>query len=347
MFQKEAVLVSIKDIAQICHVSPATVSKALNDHSDISEKTKKRIQAVAKELGYMPNSAARALKTQRTHNIGVLFVDAANSGLTHHYFAHVLESFKVKAEMEGYDITFINNRRQDSNMTYYEHCLYRGVDGVVIACVDFEETQVRELINSALPVVTIDHTFNNCSAVVSDNITGMKDIVNYVVDKGHKRIAFIHGENESSVTKERLSSFYRTLLERSIVIPENYVREGKYLDSESASMHTKELLRLAEPPTCIIYQDDLSCIGGINRIRKDGLEIPRDVSVVGYDGQQIAEIIRPRLTTLHQDTKVLGEKAAELLVNQIENPRSTIVQRIVVKGSLIEGQTVNHIKNAT
>ena len=101
-------MVSLKDIAKACQVSVATVSKALNDHNDISAETKERIRQVAKDMGYFPNSAAKALKTNRTYNIGVLFVDEARSGLTHNYFSHVLDSFKQTAEQQGYDMTFIN-----------------------------------------------------------------------------------------------------------------------------------------------------------------------------------------------------------------------------------------------
>ena len=101
-------MVSMKDISVACGVSVATVSKALNGHGDIGEETKLHIQKVAKEMGYFPNSMARALKTNRTHNIGVLFVDESRSGLTHDYFSHVLDHFKRTVEDKGYDITFIN-----------------------------------------------------------------------------------------------------------------------------------------------------------------------------------------------------------------------------------------------
>ena len=104
-------MVSMKDISIACGVSVATVSKALNDHSDIGEETKNRIRKVAKEMGYYPNSMARALKTNRTYNIGVLFVDDAQSGLTHDFFSYVLDSFKRTVEESGYDITFINSSK--------------------------------------------------------------------------------------------------------------------------------------------------------------------------------------------------------------------------------------------
>ena len=102
-------MVSIKDIANRCGVSAATVSKALNGHQDIGEETRERIRRAADEMGYMTNAAARALKTNRTYNIGVLFVDQQSSGLAHEFFSSVLDSLRVEAEENGYDITFINS----------------------------------------------------------------------------------------------------------------------------------------------------------------------------------------------------------------------------------------------
>ena len=164
-------MVSLKDISKACGVSVATVSKALNDHSDISQVTKNHVKEVAEKLGYRPNAAAQALKTNRTNNIGVLFVDDANSGLTHDYFNHVLDSFKRTAEDSGFDITFINGAKNRlNNMSYLSHAIYRGFDGVVIACVDFTDPQVDELVKSNIPVVTIDHIFYNRIGILSDNV---------------------------------------------------------------------------------------------------------------------------------------------------------------------------------
>ena len=115
-------MVSMKEIAKQCNVSVATVSKALNGYSDIGEETKNYILRTASEMGYLPNSSARALKTKRTFNLGVLFVDEARSGLTHDYFNRVLESFKSTAEAKGYDITFTSGNVSGKRMTYLEHC---------------------------------------------------------------------------------------------------------------------------------------------------------------------------------------------------------------------------------
>lgn len=333
-------MVSMKDISNVCGVSVATVSKALNDHNDIAEETKSHIREVAKKMGYFPNSMARALKTNRTYNIGVLFVDDAQSGLTHDYFSHVLDWFKRTVEKKGYDITFLN--KEHNNMSYLEHCRYRGFDGVMIACVNFYDPQVVELVQSDIPVVTIDHLFHNRICVMSDNIDGMRQVLEYVYDCGHRRVAYIHGA-DSSVTRERLSSFYHNAEELGLEVPDEYVKEAAYRDSDTAGKMTKELLKLKNPPTCILYPDDFACYGGINAIHEMGLRIPEDISVAGYDGIRVGRHIKPQLTTLKQDTKKIGIKAGEKLIALIERPKTTIIERLVIKGEVFQGETVGKI----
>lgn len=336
-------MVSMKDISAVCGVSIATVSKALNDHKDIGEETKEHIRQVAKEMGYSPNSAAKTLKTNRTYSLGVLFVDDEQSGLKHDYFSHVLDSFKSTAEEKGYDITFINsckNRKQ--RMSYLEHSRYRRFDGVVIACVDFDDPEVEELVRSEIPVVTIDHLFNNRSAIISDNVKGIRDLVYHIYKLGHRRIAYIHGA-DSAVTNSRLSSFYRTCEELGIKIPSEYIREAPYRNTKGTYTETEKLLDLKNPPTCILYPDDFSCFGGINAINARGLKIPDDISVAGYDGIRIGRHFQPQLTTITQDTERLGREAAIKLVNLIENPKTTLTEQIVVEGTVFEGNSVGQI----
>lgn len=336
-------MASMKDISKVCGVSIATVSKALNNHRDIGEETKAQIRQTAKEMGYQPNSSARALKTNKTYNIGVLFVDEAMNGLTHDYFANVLDSFKRTVEEKGYDITFINASKTGKNrMTYLEHCRYRGFDGVVIACVNFYDAEVEELVRSDVPVVTIDHLFNNRVAVISDNIKGMKELLTYVYEQGHRRIAYIHGA-DSSVTRSRLSSFYKTAEELGLEIPEEYIWESAYRDTREAGRVTAKLLELPEPPTCILYPDDFSCFGGINVIKERGMSIPQDISVAGYDGIRIGRHIEPQLTTLRQDTGRLGAVSGEKLISLIERPKTTLIEQVVVGGEVYVGRTVGKI----
>lgn len=336
-------MVSMKDISAACGVSVATVSKALNNHSDIGEETKEYIRKTAKEMGYFPNSAAKALKTNRTYNLGVLFVDDAQSGLKHDYFAYVLDSFKQTAEQQGYDMTFINCcKTRNNKMSYLDHARYRGFDGVVIACIDFYDPEVMDLVRSDIPVVTIDHLFNNRIAIISDNVKGMRDLLAFVYNKGHRKIAYIHGM-DSAVTQSRLSSFYKTAQELELEIPDEYIKEAAYRDTKATFEKTQELLDLPNPPTCILYPDDFASFGGINAIKERGLSIPQDISVVGYDGIRIGRHLEPQLTTLRQDTELVGAKAAECLIDLIEHPKTTLIQQVVVEGEVFEGKSVGTI----
>ena len=332
-------MVSLKTIAERCGVSTATVSKALNDHKDISEATRKRVRQVADELGYFPNAAARALKTNRSYNIGVLFEEEAGRGLTHEYFSGVLNGLKKQAEKLGYDITFINTCFENRKMSYYDHCRYRNFEGVAIVCADFNEPDVVELMNSELPVVTIDYVHHNCTAVTSNNIQGIEELVKYIYSQGHRKIAYIHGQEGSTVTRERLASFYRAVDELGLELPENYIRTANYLEIQGAAEQTKELLNLPNPPSCIIYPDDTSLIGGRNVIIKRGMKIPQDISVAGYDGTMMSQLLYPKLTTISQNTELIGEEAAKRLIGTIEKPKTTLVERVVIEGSLIPGQS--------
>ncbi len=334
----------MKDIAARCNVSVATVSKALNGYSDIGKKKREEIQEVAKEMGYFPNSSARALKTNRTYDLGVLFADNLHSGLTHDYFASILDSFKVTAELRGYDITFTSmSMVANRKMSYYEHCRYRGLDGVVIANIDFTTPEIIELVRSSLPVVTIDFVFDGRIAVVSDNVRGMKDLVDYVCSMGHKKIAYIHGDN-NSVTRDRISSFHRTLYDHGITVPDNYLRQSRYRDGDTTRQMMKELLRLKDRPTCVFTPDDFSAVGAYHAIQEAGLRIPEDISVVGYDGIPISQALFPKLTTLKQDTKLIGQRAAQELISLIESPKTTLADKILIDGYLLEGKSVARIE---
>lgn len=336
-------MVTIKDIAKECGVSASTVSKALNGYYEIGAKTASNILKTAKELGYYPNVMARTLKTNRSYTIGVLFTDNMARGLTHQYFSGVLNGFKIEIERLGYDITFINQNVGVMKMSYLEHCKYRCCDGIVVACENYNDENVQQVLTSNIPLVTIDYVVDKKTAILSDNIAGINAALEYVIGKGHKKIAYVHGENFSSVTQKRLASFYRCCENYGIKVPPEYIIEAKYLNVKTCSDATCSLLKLPDPPTCIFYPDDLSLLGGKSQIEKMGLKVPDDISVVGFDGNYISQVMYPKLTTIYQDTVTIGKKAAFNLVECIERPKYFIPSQITVPTKLIEGETVKDI----
>ena len=335
-------MVTIKDISKACGVSPSTVSKVFNGYPGIRRETADSVFQTAEKLGYTPNAAARRLKTNRSHNIGVLFVDALRSGLRHEYFSAVLNSLKDEAEKLGYDITFISRDLGGRPMSYLEHCRYRKCDGVVIACVDFREPGVADLIDSEIPIVTVDHAFDRRGAVISDNVRGMSDLVTYIHSRGHRDIACIYGD-DTSVTRNRLEGFRRTCERLGLTIPDEYILPARYHDPESSARATQKLLELWHPPTCILYPDDIAFLGGRDQLESMGLSVPEDISAAGYDGCFLSTALRPSLTTIRQDTDTLGRLAAQQLIRAIEAPETYLPAHELIPGRLLEGGTVKRL----
>lgn len=330
----EKKMVTIYDIAKKLGYAPATVSRALNNKKDISEKTRERIQQAAKEMNYFPNSQAVALSTSKTWNIGVLSVDKQHSGFTHYMFSHVLESVREEAEANGYDITFIGENVGGLDTTYLKHAKYRNCDGIIIVCIDFDQPMVKELVEGDIPVVTIDHVFENCSSVESDNIDGMRKIVYYLKSQGHRNITYFKGE-ECRVTQKRVKSFIESV--------ECFNDGGKYeilnaIYNSRADMYNRiknYLHTVEEIPSAIIFPDDYSAVGGIEGILDCGYKVPDDIACVGFDGIELGEIVTPTLTTVKQRILKMGTLAIQELVKHIEN-KDEPIKRIQVPVKLIE-----------
>ena len=224
-------------------------------------------------------------------------------------------------------------------MTYLDHCLYRNVDGVCIVCSHFDDPEIGQLIASPLPVVTIDHVFHNHTCIQSENRQGMAELTRYVISKGHKRIAFIHGL-QATVSGVRLTSFMREMNAAGLTVPEEYLISIPYHNPSHAREAVKTLLSLSPRPTCILMPDDYSSLGGLEAIAAAGLRVPEDISVAGYDGVPLLQMCSPKLTTVAQDTARIGTEAARQLVHLIEQPRTTYPEIIPIPSKLLHGETV-------
>ena len=333
-------MVTLKMLAQQCGVSVATVSKALNGAPDISAETAARIQKAAAEMGYTPCAAARSLKTSRSHNVGVIFSDGTNSGLTHEHFAYILNSFKRRAEELGYDITLISDQPGPWGGDYVNHIRFRNCDGVAVLVADNAAPTAQELVRQGVPVVSLDYHFDNCSCIESDNVSGIRELVEYVYSQGHRKIAVIFGD-DNAVTRIRMSSFFNTCARLGLSIPEEYIRHGRYHSGKVSAEATRKLMELPVPPTCILYPDDFSFFGGKRELEAMGLSIPEDVSAAGYDGISVGKVVS--LTTVQQSTDAIGIAAAEELARAVEEGRGYLPRTLTIPCSLIPGATVRKI----
>ncbi|MBR6185454.1 MAG: LacI family DNA-binding transcriptional regulator [Clostridia bacterium] len=329
-------MVTLKDIAQACGVSAATVSRALNGLTDPSGKNSACIRQKAKEMGYFPNAAARTLKTSKSNNIGILYEDR----MDHEYFSFLLNGLRSAAEQKGYDITFIRRSMHDQDAgDYSDRARRRNLDGVVVVQADFNSAGVMRLAAGSIPTVVIDHAYEGCDCVMCDNRAGMETIVREAKAMGHEKIACIHGE-DGTVTRERLSGFYKACAELGVRAPAAFVRPGHFHDPQSCAQIVTALMQADEAPTCILCPDDFSCLGALSALEKLGLRVPEDVSVIGYDGIRMGQMLHPKLTTLRQDASGAARETLALLLDAIENPETHKPRQVMVTGEMLPGETL-------
>lgn len=331
-------MVRLKDIAEACGVSVATVSRALNGLTNENKERTAMICQTAREMGYYPNAAARTLKTSRSSNIGILYEDRMN----HEYFSSLMDELRSEAEAEGYDLTLIGRSSGKNGESYYDHARRRNLDGVIVIQADFDSANVIRLASSDMPSVVIDHVYEGCDCVSSDNRASMERIVRYAFDHGHLKIACIMGQ-PGAVSRERQAGFYKVCAELGIRVPAGFVREGKYHDPEGCTEIVRELIRGEEKPTCILCPDDYSCLGALWDMKAEGVRIPEEVSLIGYDGIRMTRMIQPKLTTYRQNTEAIAREAIRLLVEAIEDPENHKRRQITVEGMLLEGDTLSEL----
>lgn len=336
-------MATIQELSKRCGVSVSTVSKALNGYSDISERTRELVIKNANEMGYFPNANARAIKLKKTYSIGVLFNTVTNVGFKNEYFAHILTSFKEESAKSGYDITFIENYIGRRKMTYLEHCQHRHFDGVCIVSADFESDEVIKLVNSDIPVVTIDYAFQKSYSIISDNYNGMRQLTNFIIHQGHTNIAYIHGLKSSLVTKNRLEGFIDALEENGLKVPDDHIVEGRYHNSNFTEELALKLLQRTNRPTCILAPDDMSAMGIFTAIRRSGLRPIKDVSVAGYDGVYTNILAGAKLTTMKQERESIGKDAAKKLIQMIESEADIALDTVFMKQTIMIGNSVKKI----
>lgn len=335
---------NIKEFSQLCGLSVSTVSKALNNYPDVSEKTRHFVQQKAIEVGYHANAQARALKMGKTFNLGVLFMEGKTSALSHHYFSTVLDRFQVEAARQGYDISFINHHIGATQMTYLEHCRYRNLDGICLASVNYYDPEIVELVTSGIPVITIDHEFDQKTSLCirSENKRGIEAMVRFLHGLGHHKIAFIYG-NFCAVTQERVQSFIEVMEKLNLPLPQEYMIESNYHRPDLIKELTRKLLNLPNPPSCIMLPDDYSALGAFETASEMGLLIPDDLSIVGFDGIPHMQFFSPKLTTVYQDATRIGLEAAAQLIDLIENPRARQKKHVVIPCEIWPGETVKNL----
>ncbi len=283
-------MVTIKDISKISGYSVTTVSKTLNNYDDIPKKTKDKILKICDEVGYIPNASARSLVTQKSFTIGIIFEEITGVGLQHPLFSKILESFKSKVELKGYDIMFLSNSGESEKESYLHHSKRKNVDAVLILCGDFYRDDFIEMYTSDIPTVVIDYEHENLCSVRSSDKVGVEQAIEYLVKLGHKKIATIHGGLESAAGQLRLDYFVEYTKKYKCDVKEGYIVPGQWFTKDDGYRAMKKILELKDLPTAVFCASDMLAIGAIQAIRQKGYDVPKDFSIIGYDGIDIGQL---------------------------------------------------------
>ncbi len=344
--------ITLKDIAKKLGVSTTAVSKALNNHEDISDELKKKVREVAEELNYSPNAIARRLVSNRSRTLGVFVLSRQDEENVDYLGYTFLLGIINEANKFDFDIVlFTTDSDFLQERSYIDLCEERKVEGAIFLGLHLDDPHLEELKNSKIPIAVIDTDLKgkNNLFVTSDNEKGIKKALSYLYRLGHREIALISGHKGAEITQRRLSAYEEFLKSKNIYNPE-LVFSADFTE-ESGYEAGNKIANLTQQPTAVLAMSDIMAIGAMEAIKKYGFKIPGDISFVGYDNIKIAQYTTPSLTSINQDGYSMGKAAAQLTLksldidlNLINNISKISSREIVIDTELIVRNSCKEIE---
>ena len=308
--------ITIKDIARAAGVSHATVSRALNDHPALSDKTIQKIKRLAATMGYVPNASARGLKTRRSRVLGVIV-----SHIDDPFWSEVLQGIDAVLHPAGYSLFVAATHRDERReKEIVQSMVQRGVDGVILCAPQFSPAQNRILQSYGLPTTVV----NNEGAaearylVYNDDVYGIRLLTQHLIDLGHRRIAFMGCAVGGRTTIARETGFRDTVRAAGLQLDERLIVQAPSSSPAGGRESAALLLSGARRPTAVVCYNDHMAMGVYAALFEAGLSVPRDKSVVGFDDIALAAYLLPPLTTLRQCKHELGSEAATLMLRILD-----------------------------
>ena len=334
--------VTIKDVAKEAQVAASTVSRVIKDSPNISEETKRRVREVMDRLGYYPNFQAQSLAGKNTKAIGVILPNAAFHSFQNPFFSEVLLGISTSANENKYGIYLSTSATEE---TIYEEVV-RMVQGKRVAGILLLYSRKNDKLLSYLNKVKVPFTVvgrpyekeQQITYVDNDNVQTSIDVTNHLIKLGHKRIAFIGGNQQFVVTVDRLKGYKRALEKAKINYDERFVI-GEMAVKEEGQAVVEALMKLEKPPTAIITQDDLIAFQMISHLEALNMNVPNDISIISFNNYFVSRHSRPPLTSVDIGITQLGYEATNSLIELIETP-STLPKRITIPTRLIERESV-------
>ncbi len=308
---------TIRDVARAANVSTSTVSHVINETRYVSPATRERVLAAMKELNYQHNRLASSLRNRKTQAIGVLVPNSANP-----YFAEILTGIEAACYERDYHIILGNaNDDPQREQSYLEVLLSRQVDGILLISTGSFDSSIRLLSENKTPTVMVDRSTELATVdeIFTDNRAGGLQATNHLISLGHRRIGCVTGPSFLTPSAARVQGYREAFAEAQLPLCEDWVVVGDF-QHRGGYDATRQLLALDEPPTAIFACNDLMAVGVMAAIQAFGLRVPEDISVIGYDDIPLASYANPRLTTVSQPARELGQLAVERLLERLQDP---------------------------
>jgi LacI family transcriptional regulator len=316
---------TIRDVAETAGVSITTVSHVINKTRFVSEDLVQRVNEAIRELNYQPSGLARSLRTRASGTIGIVIPDNTNP-----FFAEVVRGIEDYCYEQGYSVFLCNSDgAPDREYNHLKMLREKGVEGLILVSAGDDQDSLELLGSGQIPNVIIDREveISTTDAVLVDNFKGGYEATQYLIQLGHRRIGCITGPSQITPSGQRLKGYIQALLNNTLEVDENLIITGNFR-SQSGSAGLLQLMKATSPPTAIFACNDLMAIGAMAAAREIGINIPEQVSIIGFDDIALASLVIPKLTTIAQPIRTLGETGAKLLLQRIRketSSKSTII----------------------
>lgn len=331
--------VTIKEIAKALNLSTMTVSRALNNRSNVTEKTKKKVWDMAKAMGYRPNHIAKSLVLNKTFSIGVVIPEIAHS-----FFPEVIRGIEDVTYAEDYQLIFTHSAEdQDRERRALSALEAKRVDGILISTAQSSDdiTPYKELIDAGLPMVFFDRCVYNigASCVSMNDLESSREITEHLIQHGYRKIAHLSGPPKVSIGKKRLDGFLKAVKDHHLEVRDEWIQESGFQEKGGYDAMMRLLERsAADRPEAVVAVNDPAAFGAMQAIIDNGLRIPEDIAIVGFTDDIRAKLMPVPLTTIRQPAYEMGKKAAEKLIKVIDK-EDDAVEEIVIESQLIIRQS--------
>lgn len=342
--------ITIHDIARLAGASSATVSRVLSNSSyPVSDELRNKIRKIAEEHHYIPNRIGKQLKTHDNLTIGAIIPTISNP-----FYASIMLGIEEIAQQNGYHVFLCNSKQSAKLEEEYLKTLFENqVEGVIVSSISADKKLLSHLLDLGMKVVAVDQhiEMKNVRQIEFNYRKGGFIAVKHLIDNGHRKIAYITAPLDRPSRRSIFQGYQDALIEAGITPEEDYVqiaeKESSLYDEifefENGRKLARNLLKLESPPTAVFACNDLTAIGAIHEFTKQGVRVPEDISVAGFDNIEFGQMVMPALTTVNQPNYEMGKLACNILLDMIKNKHAPEIE-IMLQPALVERDSVADIR---